>query len=567
MTDFTVIDSSNTKEKERGKGPLVMANYYDLDEKVTVDLSGLFDGETGAENAAGNADAKSAAANKKEEGGAAGPDGKVAAGKKPDFFSGRKQRLADNAKRREIESEREEAERLADAEKKMDLLRQKQKKKSADAKKKEAESSEVWDLWLQKVEFLIAVGVLFAAFVLLIICTAVSVSKSSKGARLGGITEVHEGVKVSSDGTAIYGLLSGYRDFLAHDANVRAAAIESKTKNTPRPSDSTPAPEATPTAGQTDAPSETPTAAPSETPDSQGGTIVVSANENFYVFDIGVSGYKTVRLNSGDRYTSGILSDSAGELLVSAGGKDIEYGFLRIQNLYGAAGFELRNVLNSPLVVRRAEQGTTPVILYYSHTSGSYCLSADERVISKYPKIMSDDKARNVAGRGDVLKNACQKAGTGVYLISEKNDANAKAAYETAAAKVSAAASKIADAQFAVDLEVKTFEYPEGSRYSRTVAKDGKNYAMIGFVITQNDKTNPNWKENIKLAMYIIEKLEAEVPGISLGITLRSESKYNSSATKFGMIAELGYEGNLVTEADNSAELLGRVIGTIFAGK
>ncbi len=560
MTDFTVKDTSDTNEKERKKGSFVMANYYDLDDKVTVDLSGLFDGEIkGAE------EPETAAAEETEE---ASPGAKEKdSGKSKGSFRERTERLRDSIKGRRTESEQEEAERLADAEKKMDLLRQKQKKKSADAKKRAAERNEVLDVWLQKVEFLIAAGVLAAAFLLLIICTVVSVNKSSKSVRLGGISEVHEGVKVSSDGTSIYGLLSGYRDFLAHDANVRAAAVESKSKNTPRPTGGGETPAETPTPEPYGTPEATPTEVPAETPSNQEGTIVVSAGEDFYVFDLGVSGYKTVALKSGDRYTSGVSGDSAGELLVSAGGKDIEYGFLRIQNLYGAAGFELRSVLASPLIVRRTEEGKKPVILYYSHGSGSYCVSEEERSISKYPSILGGDKTRSIGGRGEIFKSSCTGAGTGVYLISDKNDAKPETAYETATDRVAAAASKLPEAQLAIDLEVKSFEYPEGVRHSRIAEKDGKNYAMIGFVVTQNDKTNPNWKENIKLAMYIIEKLEAEVPGISLGITLRSESKYNSSATKFGLIAELGYEGNLVAEADNSAELLGRIVGKLFAGK
>ena len=81
---------------------------------------------------------------------------------------------------------------------------------------------------------------------------------------------------------------------------------------------------------------------------------------------------------------------------------------------------------------------------------------------------------------------------------------------------------------------------------------------------TQNP-ANPNWKDNVRLAMYLIEKLNEKVPGVTLGISLRKDTKYNTTATQFGLLAEIGFEGNLAPEADRTAALLGTVLGEIFA--
>ena len=611
MVDFSIIKSPEKEEKKQDERDFAMANYYDLDDNVSVDLSGLFDDENGGETDQKGPEHGQAGINgntliRREEKKAAdvdqGDEDGIPEEEAPERAPVRvvkknptprklgstfenSRRLADSIRKRELEREEEtrggrdmfgvykadeeeerrnEAELLAEAEKKRDSDKERQKKKAEEEKKKAEERDEVWDMWLQKSSFYVAVTTLFITFIVLVICAVTTSMKASKVAVVGGITEVHKTVDSSSDGTEIYSILSGYRDFVAHDNNVKKAEDEKQAGPSKTPGADEPGPTATPYTA-TPEPAES---TPEPTPGKPGeGTIVVSADEDFYVFDFSDKSYSTRHLRSGDFYTSGIGVDSIVDLVVSASGKDIEHGALRVQNPYSAEGFDLRSVLSSPLVIKRTEARSTPVILYYTHTSESYCTSEVERSLKDFASISGYDRSRSITGRGDILRTACQSAGTGVYLINEINDQQYDTAYDKSSLEVNTALTRASEAQLALDLHVNSFEFPSGMRYAPVATKDGKQYAKILFVVTQNDETNPNWKENIKLAMFIIEKLEAEVPGISLGISLRNSGKYNSTATKFGLLAELGFEGNLVREADASAELLGRVIGNIFAGR
>lgn len=505
MADFSDFDL-NGSEKKQERDPFDWANYYDLDDRVTVDFSEVAGGE------------------------ASEPEENF-------FFGGEAEADEDHGERRT--AEREEVPDAAG---------------------------------LRRYPFYAALAIIAASLLLLVVCTVATTSKASKNAAAGGLKNVRGAAETTGDGSVLYSVLDGYRAFVAHEENVRNDSGGSKNgtlkpEETAGPSPGNPGSDPTPS----ESPSETPggdSPEPAQTPEGpKEGTIVASAYEDFYVFDLGEKNLAAKHLKSGDYYTSGVGSDNAGELLVSPSGKDIEYGFLKIRNPYGCEGFELRSVLKAPLVIRKPAAGSTPVILYYTHTSESYCLSEEERSLKDYPDIAGYDRSRSIAGRGEVFKAACRGAGTGVALISQNNDSDYANAYEVSRSAVEALAADTPEAQLALDLHVNSVEYPAGKRYAPTVSKDDKKYAQILFVITQNSETNPYWKENVKLAIFIIEKLEEEVPGITLGISLRNDAKYNSVATRFGLLAEIGFEGNLAGEADLSAEVLGRVIGNIFAGK
>ena len=630
MTDLFRFDLHEEDNDPRDGIDFEMANYYDLEDEIVVDVSEVLDedgdaatekGASGADTARseddGTAPTETADGSgvQSEDGGAAAAETEIGAAdtsgdnvrtvkeksfpKKMGSAAENSRRLAENIKKRAQEAdeeEREQAERergekdlfgeyendtvktrdteltlAAAAEQKRDIDREKKKQKLRDDEKKAEEKSEIWDIWLQHPAFYVASASLLAAFLLLIISAVATSAGASGTLKAGELTEVHKTVATYDDGSSIYATVGAYRDFIAHDANVRSDYEKSIKENqspgipTKAPVQETPFESATPFVMPTEIPAEVTPEPTAEKPTD--GNAVVPGREDYYVFNLGTKSYKTERLEAGDFYKSGVGTDSAGELVVSATGKDIDYGFLRIQNPYNSPGFELREVLESPPIVKRAEDGTTPVVLYYTHTSESYCVSEEERKISDFPVIAGYDPERSIAGRGEIFKNACETAGTGVALISDVNDSDYEKAYEKSGAAVEKLAAGNPYIQCAIDLHVNSFEYPAGTRYAPAAVKDGVRYAKVLFVVTQNDETNPGWKDNVKLAMLLIEKLEEKVPGITLGISLRNSAKYNSAATKFGLLVEVGFEGNLVTEADLTAELLGEAVGSLFAGK
>lgn len=104
-------------------------------------------------------------------------------------------------------------------------------------------------------------------------------------------------------------------------------------------------------------------------------------------------------------------------------------------------------------------------------------------------------------------------------------------------------------------------------KFSASVTYNEKTYAQVMFVIGADyDKNNPNpnWEENFKLAMLMSSLLEQKIPGISRGISMRKDP-YNENLTDNGLLIEIGFNGNLVSEVSNTSEILAEVIGDIYS--
>jgi len=440
-------------------------------------------------------------------------------------------------------------------------------------KRKEEERNNEIDIILQKNETYFAAGFLFVAFLTFIVLLAFSFGTRKKSPEEMSLQGMHESVE---NGEVEARTLESYRDFEQHEYNVKNApfiveADESNGTEEPSKTSATKAPKKTPApTEEVTEPTET-TVNPTEvdvtpTPSQEKKKIVIASGEDYYLFNFGEDGYSTTKLNVGDVYVTGIGTDSGVQLNVGQNGYDLDYGYLRIQNPYNVPSFSLRELMETPLVVTKGGTLKSPrIILCYTHTTEGYVITEEEKLIKNLKSLSGTDTVRSIVGRGKTLETMVKRAGVGIINITTVCDTDYSKAYTLSAAAVSEKADENPTCELTLDLHVKSFEYPTGTRYSVVKTANGKNYAPIQFIVTVNDETNPSWRENLKLALLIINKMNDEVPGISLGISLTHESKYNTTETYYGLTVELGFEGNLASEADNTAALLGSVLAEIYS--
>ncbi len=623
----------NNEHKDGASGNRPVMGSYDLDEHVTIDFSGFFDDfdaepekkeETGNndEPAAETGNVKKTDGVKRTDGGRkpvknrtaerpenveADDDGVTSEQRPVRSFAGpfRAAGAAENSKRLAERIKRENAgvpqngdffpdaedddwrEETARRKKKAAKLRKqrqrsKTKNKAEKAEKKNA-SAVVWDRWLQSPSVYFAGAALVVAVILLVFGAVSASTRSVPDSESMRAEKTLPKIKTDGDGSTLYGILSGYRDFFGHNTNVKykGAAGETDVPDNTYGQTATPENGEQPTPSQTEfydsgetantdgpgtdaTPSETDGGEATETPGGENLKIVPATEEDYIVFNLRGDGFSTEKLAAGALYTSGIGTDEAGDLIVGPNGKDLDYGVLRIQNPYNCAGFSLRDILDKPLIIDKSGSLKEPsVLIYYTHTSEGYCLDPEEKVLKNFETCAGYETDRNIVGRGNLLESTAEALGTGVVNLRDVNDTVYENSYASSAALVAREAPKSPSVRLALDLHVNSFEYPDGMRYGPVARKDGEEYAKVVFVITQND-ANPNWKDNVRLAMYLIEKLNEKVPGVTLGISLRKDSKYNTTVTQFGLLAEIGFEGNLAPEADRTAALLGTVLAEVF---
>lgn len=97
---------------------------------------------------------------------------------------------------------------------------------------------------------------------------------------------------------------------------------------------------------------------------------------------------------------------------------------------------------------------------------------------------------------------------------------------------------------------------------------NGKDTAKIMFVVGTDGTglEHPNWRENLKLALKLQQKLNEKYPGITRPVYM-SRNRYNQHLTNGSLIVEIGGDGNTINECLESAKYLAEVLNEVINNK
>lgn len=325
---------------------------------------------------------------------------------------------------------------------------------------------------------------------------------------------------------------------------------------------------------------------------SSANSTVVKDAYNYYTFNLTSDGITSNLYTDKTGLTTGLASSSLSEsqITIQAAYKAsaptiLEYGNLRIQNPYLRKNLSLQEVLSEPLQIKKITgDKETSVIVYHTHTREAYCVTEADRSNVKASYNESNDNTRNVVAAGNDICSvlSTNKIGsihdTTVHYEKWSNGKQVQDCYDSGIHTLRGLLDKYQEAQLVIDLHRDGVTNPQTDKirhYTTVRGEDGTEYAQIMLVVglnylnnnevyTEGDEFNPYWKENFKLALLVIEKLEEKVPGITRGISLRREA-YNQHLAPNTLLVEMGFDGNLVSEASASSKLLGEVLTEIYS--
>ena len=315
---------------------------------------------------------------------------------------------------------------------------------------------------------------------------------------------------------------------------------------------------------------------------------VVSAGYNYYTFSLSKDGIQSQKYAEGLGLSSGLsvstLSDSEMTIKASSSASSptiMNYGNLYIQNPYVRTPLSLKEVLSEPLKLKRLSGiSDQSVIIYHTHTMEAYCKTEEDRYLVQKAYNETKDNTRNVVTAGEWIRQSLVKNNiTTIHdtTIHYEDRVNGvwQDCYYFGIQTLQGLLAEHNKAQLVMDVHRDGVTDPtrDTKRHKSTV-KDasGNEYAQIMFVVglnynasyQQNDSYNPHWKDNFKLALLLLEKLEERVPGITRGISLRREA-YNQHLAQNTLLVEMGFDGNLVSEVTASSKLLGEIIAEVYS--
>ena len=207
------------------------------------------------------------------------------------------------------------------------------------------------------------------------------------------------------------------------------------------------------------------------------------------------------------------------------------------------------------------------VLILHTHGSEAYTMPEGESYVPS-GDCRTTDCGYNVVRVGDELAAVLEEAGLSVLHDPTLHDyPEYSGAYGRSLDAAEAYLEQYPTIQFILDVHRDAISDGDGTPYKVVSSVAGVNAAQMSFVIGTDGGglEHPRWRENLKLAAAIQQRLLDSFPTLMRPITVRN-SRYNQHLTTGSLLVEVGAAGNSLDEALLSARLLGRAVADVLLG-
>ncbi|MEA4883514.1 MAG: stage II sporulation protein P [Clostridia bacterium] len=107
---------------------------------------------------------------------------------------------------------------------------------------------------------------------------------------------------------------------------------------------------------------------------------------------------------------------------------------------------------------------------------------------------------------------------------------------------------------------------PASKESLRTAVVDGQKAARVMIVVTDDSPglPHPNWRKNYSFALKLNAQLDKMYPGLSRGVSINSQSRFNQHVHERAIIIEIGGSSNTVEEACRTARLIAGALAKVI---
>lgn len=226
---------------------------------------------------------------------------------------------------------------------------------------------------------------------------------------------------------------------------------------------------------------------------------------------------------------------------------------------------DVENIMKEPLKLDFNRKGPQ-VLIFHTHTTESY-LKDTSQIDKKNVQNRTDDTRWNVVRVGEELAQDLRKDyGIEVIHNATVHDyPGTTGAYGRSISTVSNILKSYPSIKIVIDLHRDALN----EKKLRTVTEiNSKKTAKVMFVMGTNATglKHPNWKENMKLAITLQQKLNGKYPGLARPIFI-SPNRFNQHLAKGAIIIEVGGDGNTMGESLESSKYLAEVISEVVNNK
>lgn len=224
---------------------------------------------------------------------------------------------------------------------------------------------------------------------------------------------------------------------------------------------------------------------------------------------------------------------------------------------------EIKRLLNAPLKFD-FNKSKNKVLIYHTHTTEGYLKSLAELDKKDVPNRTNDTKYSVVRVGDELAQLLKKKYGIDVLHNGTVHDYPYNSSYSNSLKTLTQYLKSYPNIKLMFDIHRDGLG--KGEPKLRAVKNvNGKNAAQIMFVVGTDGSglKHPAWKENLKLAIKLQEKLNEKAPGLAKSIYI-SNNRYNHHISPGTLTIEIGGDGNLVSEALESVKYLAAAINDVI---
>lgn len=209
--------------------------------------------------------------------------------------------------------------------------------------------------------------------------------------------------------------------------------------------------------------------------------------------------------------------------------------------------------------------GEAQVLIFHTHSSEAYTPADGDDYEASDP-YRTEDKTCSVIRVGDLLAEKLEEHGLTVIHDREIYDyPSYTGSYNRSGSAVEAALAAHPGVKIVIDLHRDALGDGD-TVYKTQAAVDGETSAQVMLLVGTgaNGLPHPLWQENLKLALYMQNALDAAYPSLARPIELVKE-RYNQQLSPGALILEVGSSGNTLQEALTAIGLFGDAVGPALA--
>jgi len=226
------------------------------------------------------------------------------------------------------------------------------------------------------------------------------------------------------------------------------------------------------------------------------------------------------------------------------------------------------SIFDGTFAAALSEEEGPKVLIVHTHGSEAYTMPPGQEY-EPSGDCRTTDCNYNVVRVGDELAQVLEEAGISVLHDPALYDyPEYSGAYGRSLDAVDKAMAEHPSISLVLDVHRDAISDENGSPYKVVSNVAGVNIAQMSMVIGTDGGglEHPEWRENLKLAAAVQQKLADSYPTLMRPITVRN-SRYNQHVTPGALLVEMGAAGNSLDEALMSARLFGTALADVITNK